>query len=549
MKFGEIDRGKMFLWGAAAVSAFLFVTGMWWWYGWRIEPTANEFYVLIAQTGDDLPAGKILAEPGQKGVQKEIISAGRHFYNPVLWDWERHTMITIPPDEVGVVVAKDGTELPAGRILAERGEKGIQREVLTPGSYRIHPYHFELQRHKAINVPPGSIGIQTALIGVEPSEGQILAKKGERGILEDILEPGTYYLNPFEFKVEIVKATVIEAGSVGVVTALTGRPLPEGQLLAREGERGVREKAFEPGTYYLNTYASRASPISLRSHQLELTRDKGEEIEFPSSDGFPIEIDAAIEWRVRADKVAEVFVRLGDEKDILDKVIRPNTRSISRIEGSKYSAKEFIGGAGREKFEETFHAQLRTVCEAKGIEILRSLVRKIVVPEQIAKPIREAEVARQEKLRNEEQIKTEESAAQLAEKKALVEQRKRQVEAETKKIEAKTEAEKEREVAQISVMTAKEKAEAVKITAGADAEATRLRLGAEAEGMKMKVQAFGTGEAFAMYNFTQMLAEHTTFVFAPVGEGTFWTDPQAFMRMATQKVIQQSQNKSGEPKK
>ncbi|HLG42175.1 MAG TPA: hypothetical protein VI643_02330, partial [Planctomycetota bacterium] len=72
---------------------------------------------------------------------------------------------------------------------------------------------------------------------------------------------------------------------------------------------------------------------------------------------------------------------------------------------------------------------------------------------------------------------------------------------------------------------------------------------AEAEGMKLKVQAFGTGEAFAMYNFTQMLAEHTTFVFAPVGEGTFWTDPQAFMKMATQKVIQQSQSKPGEPKK
>jgi regulator of protease activity HflC (stomatin/prohibitin superfamily) len=521
-------------------ACFLFIFGMWFWFGWRIEPGPDEFYVQIALTGDDLPQGKIVAEPGQKGIQRELIEAGRHFLNPITWETERHKMTKIEAGKVGVVIAQDGKELPQGSVLAEKGYKGIQREVLTPGSYRIHPYLFKLEVHDAVTVPPGSIGIVTALIGQEP-KGEILAKKGERGIQEEVLAPGTYYLNPFEFRVEIVHATVIEAGSVGVMTSLTGKPLPEGQLLAKDGQRGVREKVLEPGTYYLNTYAYKVNSLSLRSHQLELLKEKNDEIEFPSSDGFQIEIDCAIEWRVKADKVAEVFVRLGDEKDILEKVIRPNARSISRTEGSKYSAKEFISGAGREKFEDTFHAQLKTVCEAKGIEIMRSLVRKILVPEQIAKPIREAEVARQEKLRTEEQIKTQESAATLAEKQALVEQRKRQVEAETKKIEAKTEAEKEKEVAEIAVATARQKAESVKISAEAEADATRKRLSAEAEGMKMKVQAFGTGEAYAMYNFTQMVGQHTTFVFAPVGQGTFWTDPQAFMKMATQKAIQDQQ--------
>jgi regulator of protease activity HflC (stomatin/prohibitin superfamily) len=541
MRFGELNQGRVILWLASAAAIFVFIFGLWFWFGWRVEPGPSEYYVLIALTGDDLPEGKILAKEGQKGIQRHLIEAGRHFYNPISWNWERHDLKTINAGEVGVLVAKDGDPLPQGQVLADEGQKGIQRRVLTPGSYRIHPYLYELKVEKAVNVPAGSIGVVTALIGRKPVEGQILAKKGEQGIQEEILPPGTYYLNPFEVKVEVVKATVIEAGSVGVVTALTGKPLPEHQLLAREGERGVQSKVLEPGTYFMNPYAQKSNPISLRSHQLELTKEKGEEIEFPSSDGFPIEIDAAIEWRVKAEKVAEVFVRLGDEKDILDKVIRPNTRSISRIEGSKYAAKDFISGAGREKFEESFHKQLSQVCEAKGIEILRSLVRKIIVPEQIAKPIREAEVARQEKLRNEEQIRTQESAAQLAEKQALVEQRKRQVEAETKKIEAKTEAEKEKEVAEIAVMTAKQKAEAVKISAEAEAEATRKRLSAEADGMKMKVQAFGSGEAYAMFNFTQMVSKHTSFVFAPVGQGTFWTDPQAFMKMATQKLAAEQQ--------
>jgi hypothetical protein len=122
-------------------------------------------------------------------------------------------------------------------------------------------------------------------------------------------------------------------------------------------------------------------------------------IDFPSNDGFHVKIDVAVEWRVNADKVAEVFTRLGNIKEIEAKVVIPNTRSIARVEASKYNAKDFIQGEGRERFERVFFADLQRVCADKGVQILRGMVRKIQVPEEISKPIRDAEIAKQELLR------------------------------------------------------------------------------------------------------------------------------------------------------
>jgi len=92
--------------------------------------------------------------------------------------------------------------------------------------------------------------------------------------------------------------------------------------------------------------------VSIQSHIAEFLDDKGaaphaDVIDFPSNDGFHIKIDVAVEWWINADKVAEVFTRLGNIKEIEVKVVMPNTRSIARVEGSKYNAKDFIQGEAR----------------------------------------------------------------------------------------------------------------------------------------------------------------------------------------------------------
>src|SRR3954464_4824904 len=45
----------------------------------------------------------------------------------------------VPPGKVLVVIAKGGKILPAGQVLAEKGQKGILKEVLGEGWHYVPP--------------------------------------------------------------------------------------------------------------------------------------------------------------------------------------------------------------------------------------------------------------------------------------------------------------------------------------------------------------------------------------------------------------------------
>ena len=75
------------------------------------------------------------------------------------------------------------------------------------------------------------------------------------------------------------------------------------------------------------------------------------------------------------------------------KIILPYARSISRIEGSKLQAREFISGKTRTAFQERLLAQLRVACGARGVIIHSALVREIMPPPEIASLISQREQA------------------------------------------------------------------------------------------------------------------------------------------------------------
>src|SRR5262249_46154689 len=116
------------------------------WMTWRtffkyVEP--GEMLIITASSGDPLEPGQMLARPGQKGVQEEVLGEGRHFVLPILYSVEIVPCIEVKPGKVGVVTAKAGKTRPADRMLAEPGEQGIWRQVLPPGRYRLNPYGYE----------------------------------------------------------------------------------------------------------------------------------------------------------------------------------------------------------------------------------------------------------------------------------------------------------------------------------------------------------------------------------------------------------------------
>lgn len=70
-------------------------------------------------------------------------------------------------------------------------------------------------------------------IGREMPDGRTVALSGEVGILARILGPGFHFLIPFIYKKTYHDFKVILPGQVGLVTAITGAPLPGDKIMAK----------------------------------------------------------------------------------------------------------------------------------------------------------------------------------------------------------------------------------------------------------------------------------------------------------------------------
>jgi regulator of protease activity HflC (stomatin/prohibitin superfamily) len=366
-----------------------------------------------------------------------------------------------------VLVRKVGFDLEPAMELAPRPRdgryyKGVQtdlpghglnRGVLTEGRYFYNPFYWSWEVMPQVIIPDGKIGIRVALSGDDLPEGQVLAEPGQKGILREVLKPGRYPYNPYAETIELHEPVTIPAGFRGVVTLLAGRPPKNpNTFLVEQDERGVQAATLEPGTYYQNPYEKRVSLVDCRSKRFNLGQDG--EMDFLSADGFPITLDGAVEFRILPDKVADVFVKYnedanGDEIDteIIAKIITPESRALCRIGGSKLTGGQFISGEDREKFQRDLVTRLTENCKKQGIEILAVAITSIQPPEEIAGPVRAREVAKQELAQFQQEKVQQQSEAQLRVQTVLAEQKKKLVEAEQGVVEKTTRAEQEQKVA------------------------------------------------------------------------------------------------------
>jgi regulator of protease activity HflC (stomatin/prohibitin superfamily) len=435
----------------------------------KIEVDTGRQAVLIRREGLELDPDMELAPPPKdgrsyyKGVQaggpnNGVLTEGRYFYNPYFWSWEISPQFIVPSGKMGIRIALSGDDLPAGRILAEPGQKGILREVLKPGRYPYNPYAESIELHDPVTIPAGFRGVVTLLAGPMPKDPNV--------------------------------------------------------FLVEAGERGVQSGTLEPGTYYLNPYETRVSQVDCRSRRFNLGQEG--EMSFLSADGFPITLDGVVEFRVLPNKVAEMFVKYNEDsngdtidEEIIAKIITPESRSLCRIGGSKLSGGQFIDGKEREKFQTDLVKSLTQNCQKQGIEILAVAITSIQPPEDITQPVQQREVAKQKLAQFRREKLQQLSEAKLKVEVVLAEQKKRVVEAEQEVVEKTTKSEQEQrvavtlaeqklKVAQTHLEAAKDKASAVLAKAGADAEVIKFDNAAEAAGLASQVAAFdGDGGALA----------------------------------------------------
>jgi len=204
------------------------------WLGWewgfcRFYVPPGYMAVIVAKEGKPLPPGQLLADRGQKGVQNEVLGEGRHFLNPINFEHRIVRATTIPAGKVGVVTSKVGKDLPPGEFLAQPGEKGIWRGVLGPGRYRLNPYGYQIDIIDAISIPIGYVGVVTSLAGQKAPEGGF-AGPDQKGIRGDILQPGLYYVNPKQYKIDVLEVGLNQVSMQGKAG---GAVITKGQITSQ----------------------------------------------------------------------------------------------------------------------------------------------------------------------------------------------------------------------------------------------------------------------------------------------------------------------------
>jgi regulator of protease activity HflC (stomatin/prohibitin superfamily) len=476
----------------------------------------------------------------------------------VLYLWEVRRVV-VPQNSVLVLMKKNGSKsLPGNQVIVPRppavgspqydswereyGDcNGILEEVYPEGTYfNFSPFdyerkvidisgtaqadeHPELVSHAI--VPSGKVGVVIRKFGRTPlAPGQVLADPAldQPGPLPGVLRPGRYneYANPYAYEIQQVDPLQIDPGYRGVVTVMAGKPpASTNQYLVAAGEQGVQKDLEPEGFRYVNPFEKRVTPISVLSQRFEMSGKDA--IKFPSADSFDIQLEGFVEWSIDPEKLPLIYVEYAEGGELIpfleEKVILPYARAFCRLSGRQYTARDFISGDTKLKFQAEFEQELHKSCLPEGILIKQALVRNIEPPLAIKQPINDREIAREQILQYDQQIKVAESQAQLATQEettiqntAIGEMNKQVITvtkaAEQKRDVALTEAQRDLAVATLKLEAAQQQADALVARGQADAAVILLKRKAEAEPLRQQVLAFGGGDAYARNFFYLKIA-------------------------------------------
>jgi regulator of protease activity HflC (stomatin/prohibitin superfamily) len=476
---------------------------VWRWEIERVEVQPGEYLVRIHRWGKDLTEDQIVApDESYKGVMLDVLPEGRHFLNPLFWSRETRKIISVPPGECLVLTRLYGEPIPEEQIArgdvvahAEPPQRGIVQDVLLPGSYRLNHYAYQWESVPAVEIRVDQVGVRTLKVGKDPAE---LPVDPER----------SHYVVP-------------------------------------EGYRGVQDKVVPPGTYYLNPYVESIVPVEVRSHRVELA-----DIEFPSRDGFLIKPYVVVEYAVMPAKAPEVMVRLTDAgvlhqddrtpeeqelNEVLQKVLLPHIRGYARIEGSNFDARDFISVQSddpdvktvnaRETMQKALVSKVMPRCAELGIEIRAITLADMRPPPELAEQIAQRELARVEREKNVVRIRQYKAEQELRAKESLKQQATEKVEAETRLVQAKTKAEQLLEVerlrleqdllnSQLRLDAAKNQAAATLAQGEAAAAVIHLQNEADVAGVRRGLEGFSNPQSYAQYHVLQKLAPALSEIFA-----------------------------------
>jgi uncharacterized membrane protein YqiK len=450
-----------------------------------------------------------------------------------MWIWQFNVDMTsftiIPEGKIGLVLSKDGKEIPTGRILARKvisdnfqdataflnngGQKGRQTAFITTGSYRINTFLFEIVIVDQIKIYENMIGIVTALDGDPIPLGQIagkyveghnnfqdfdefLEKNGNRGLQPHVMLAGSYYINTWAIQIEQNPMTDVPIGYVGVVISyigedgkdVTGDTFKHGNIVSK-GQRGVWMEPLGPGKYALNKYTTKLEAVPTTNLVLNWANARSEShdldknlstITVRSKDGFPFNLDVAQIIHVPANEAPKVIARFGSMTNLVSQVLEPTIGNYFRNSAQDSDVISFL--STRKERQESAKNHIKAVLDEYNVNAVDTLIGDIVPPDSLMKTLTDRKIA-------EEEQKTYQTQRMAQEQRQGVEKETAIADMQKEIVKASQSVEIAQRTADATVKKAEGDATSLKLNVNAEAEATKMRANAEAEATKARAAA------------------------------------------------------------
>ena len=494
-----------------------------------------------------LPQGHIIAVKGEAGYQAQTLAPGIYYG---YWFWQYDVLLqpltVIPSGRIGLLLARDGNELPTGQILARKvdcdsyqdaakflingGSKGRQAAILQAGTYRINTYLFEVTITEITTIHDNMVGVVTTMDGIQINQGQIAGKVvaghnnfqdgnaflnegGSRGLQEQVILSGSYALNPWFARVEEVKMTEIPIGYVGVVISyvgedgkdLSGTEFKHGNIVAK-GCKGVWAEPFGPGKYPINPYIMRVELVPTtnlvlnwatartESHQLDKNLST---ITVRSKDGFPFNLDVSQIIHIPNTEAPKVIARFGNMINLVSQVLEPTIGNYFRNSAQDSDVIAFLGT--RKERQESARSHIGTVLEQYNVYGVDTLIGDIVPPESLMKTLTDRKIAEEQKVTYDTQKMAQETRQALEKETAIADIQKDIVKADQGVVIAKriADAAVEKATGEANSVRLQSNAESDKMKIIAQAEAQRTKMLAEANSEQVRLMANAEAEKIA----------------------------------------------------
>ena len=297
--------------------------------------------------GAEMPPGRIIAAPDQKGPQARILPPGFHLipFIRVTHDIDELPIVKIEQGKYGYLVAKDGNPMPSDQFIAPawdsasdmidsmkfmgydsedgkvKGVKGPQLTVLPPGDYRLNRYLFEVFEGEATDVPIGHVAVVKSNVGDHYTGAPILptgvesttlsvpiVPKGYKGVWSKVLMPDRYYLNTEAYSITVIPTQIQTWKYIGGYT-----------------RRQINLVLNDAGKIEQN----------LTEYEVKVPEDAADASVLLRVENWDVFQDARIQVQVTPENAPFVVAAAGGIKAIEDKIMTPTFRSVLRNEAAK----------------------------------------------------------------------------------------------------------------------------------------------------------------------------------------------------------------------